>query len=173
MLFLFKPDAARRLSIAPRSRGGSSGGMCGSGESAAEARGCARCARRPGLEIEVGEPFNAWTMRAPGRRILGVDFVCRWRSGDVRLSHEHESFVAHLGRSGVQGLGIETRLPEGLRASDRFAALTPWAPFRSTPLGMIHAAALRFRNETPLAKAMDLRVYSKPTVCDGKVATLR
>ena len=46
-----------------------------------------------GLEIEVGEPFNAWTMRAPGRRILGVDFVCRWRSGDVRLSHEHESFA--------------------------------------------------------------------------------
>ena len=45
-----------------------------------------------GLEIEVGEPFDAWTLRAPGRRILGVDFVCHWRSGDVRLSHEHESF---------------------------------------------------------------------------------
>ena len=42
---------------------------------------------------EVGEPFDAWTLRAPGRRILGVDFVCRWRSGDVRLSHEHESFA--------------------------------------------------------------------------------
>ena len=46
-----------------------------------------------GLEIEVGEPFDAWTLRAPGRRILGVDFVCRWCSGDVRLSHEHESFA--------------------------------------------------------------------------------
>ena len=46
-----------------------------------------------GLEVEVGEPFDAWTLRAPGRRILGVDFVCRWRSGDVRLSHEHESFA--------------------------------------------------------------------------------
>ena len=68
MLLLFKPDAARRLSIAPD-------------------------LEETGLEIEVGEPFDAWTVRAPGRRILGVDFVCRWRSGDVRLSHEHESFA--------------------------------------------------------------------------------
>ena len=56
-------------------------------------RWCAEVREETGLEIEVGEPFNAWTMRAPGRRILGVDFVCRWRSGDVRLSHEHESFA--------------------------------------------------------------------------------
>ncbi len=55
--------------------------------------GAHRCADATGLEIEVGEPFDAWTLRAPGRRILGVDFVCRWRSGDVRLSHEHESFA--------------------------------------------------------------------------------
>ncbi|MFR5092519.1 MAG: NUDIX domain-containing protein [Adlercreutzia equolifaciens] len=69
-----------------------------------------------GLEIEVGEPFDAWTLRAPGRRILGVDFVCRWRSR--RRASEPRARVlrmAHPGRSGGEGLGVGARLPEGLR----------------------------------------------------------
>lgn len=59
-----------------------------------------------GLEIEVGEPFNAWTMARPGATDSRRRLRLRWRSGDVRLSHEHESFAwLTLGRSGVQGLG--------------------------------------------------------------------
>lgn len=49
------------------------------------------------LEIEVGEPFATWTNEfPPDHRNQGwvflVGFRCRYVSGEVKLSHEHEQF---------------------------------------------------------------------------------
>lgn len=92
MLFLFKPDAARRLSIAPDLEEDLPGGCVEAGESWQEALG-ARGARGDRAGNRGRRALQCLDDARPGRRILGVDFVCRWRSGDVRLSHEHESFA--------------------------------------------------------------------------------
>ena len=54
-------------------------------------------------------------VRAPGRRISGVDFVCRWRSGDERLSHEHESFAWLTLKKWSRGAGRRSPSIGGLR----------------------------------------------------------
>ena len=47
-------------------------GVGGKFEPGEDALACAlrEVREETGLEIEVGEPFNAWTMRAPGRRFF-------------------------------------------------------------------------------------------------------
>ncbi|MEK7507763.1 MAG: NUDIX domain-containing protein [Patescibacteria group bacterium] len=51
-----------------------------------------------GLEIEIGEPFYTWYFKfKPGHRnypkeVYLIGFRCRWISGEVQLSDEHDSF---------------------------------------------------------------------------------
>jgi len=51
-----------------------------------------------GLEIEVGDPFVTWTNAFPGgHRLAGkhvflVGYRCKYVSGEVKLSDEHDKF---------------------------------------------------------------------------------
>ena len=50
-----------------------------------------------GLEIEVGRPFVTWikdmvTEKYKGKKLLLVGYKCKYISGKVHISHEHEKF---------------------------------------------------------------------------------
>ena len=52
-----------------------------------------------GLEIEVGEPFTVWynEFRDPrhrnyGKKVYLVGFRCRYVSGEIKLSDEHDKY---------------------------------------------------------------------------------
>jgi ADP-ribose pyrophosphatase YjhB (NUDIX family) len=50
------------------------------------------------LEIEVGKPFVTWYNIFPdhhrnaGKKVFLVGYRCKYKSGDIRLSDEHDSF---------------------------------------------------------------------------------
>ena len=50
-----------------------------------------------GLEIEIGKPFYVWTTKGLKRKtknahVVLVGFLCRYKSGTVKLSNEHDLF---------------------------------------------------------------------------------
>ncbi|MDE2079685.1 MAG: NUDIX domain-containing protein [Patescibacteria group bacterium] len=51
-----------------------------------------------GLEIEIGAPFHRWYFefgaghRNAGKQVFLVGFKCAYRSGEIKLSDEHDSF---------------------------------------------------------------------------------
>jgi 8-oxo-dGTP diphosphatase len=51
-----------------------------------------------GLEISVGEPFVTWISELPknhylaGKKLLLIGYKCKYISGEVILSHEHDKF---------------------------------------------------------------------------------
>lgn len=51
-----------------------------------------------GLEIEIGEPFTRWRYelrtghRNAGKTLFLVGFRCKYKSGEVKLSNEHDKF---------------------------------------------------------------------------------
>jgi len=44
------------------------------------------------LEVDVLAPSNTWFGNLRERPALSIDFLCRYRSGEVRLSDEHDEF---------------------------------------------------------------------------------
>jgi len=49
---------------------------------------CEEC----GLIIEVVGPSDVWYYIKGNFELVGIDYACVWKSGDVRLSEEHDSY---------------------------------------------------------------------------------
>ena len=45
-----------------------------------------------GLSVEVIEPLNVWHYVKDDFELVGINFLCIWKEGEVVLSSEHESF---------------------------------------------------------------------------------
>ncbi len=46
------------------------------------------------LEVEVGMPLLVWDyVRSDQLQIIGMTFFCRWTSGNIGLSHEHDTYT--------------------------------------------------------------------------------
>jgi len=46
-----------------------------------------------GIEIEVIKPLKAWSfLKNPETQIIGVTMLCKYKSGEVKLSEEHTEF---------------------------------------------------------------------------------
>jgi 8-oxo-dGTP pyrophosphatase MutT (NUDIX family) len=74
-----------------------------------------------GIEIEVGEPFSVWyyefsnesSHRNKGKKIYTVAFKCKYLSGDVKLSDEHNLFE-WVNKDNYSKLKTETNMYKAL-----------------------------------------------------------
>ena len=46
-----------------------------------------------GLEIEVKMPVTTWFGSFNNKKILAVDYFCKYQSGKIQLSNEHNSYI--------------------------------------------------------------------------------
>ena len=44
------------------------------------------------LEVNVIEPLNVWNFVKGNFQLVGINYLCIWKSGEVVLSEEHESY---------------------------------------------------------------------------------
>ncbi len=44
------------------------------------------------LEVEIISPIHVWHYVKNGFQLIGINFACIWKNGEVELSGEHESY---------------------------------------------------------------------------------
>ncbi len=91
VLVLYKPEAVAAMSMVEQAWVDQPGGSVEYGESFEE--GLLReIDEETGLSVRVVAPFNTWMYTRERSQLMGVDFLCEWKGGDVALSEEHEGF---------------------------------------------------------------------------------
>lgn len=45
-----------------------------------------------GLQVDIIRPFHVWSFVKSGFQLVGVNYLCLWREGEVVLSQEHEKY---------------------------------------------------------------------------------
>ena len=91
VLILQKSQEERRSGFSTEFDYDLPGGRVERGEDAVTALAREVC-EEAGIEIEVVKPLSTWKRSRPQVELIGINFLCVWKEGDVRLSSEHESF---------------------------------------------------------------------------------
>lgn len=45
-----------------------------------------------GLQVDIIRPFHVWSFVKSDFQLVGVNYLCLWREGEVVLSQEHEKY---------------------------------------------------------------------------------
>jgi 8-oxo-dGTP diphosphatase len=91
LLVLYKSGDEARTDPDPRVRVDLPGGRIAFGEAPVDALR-REVAEETGLEIEPIFPISTWHYVKEHFQLVGIDYLCEYRSGEVALSDEHDGF---------------------------------------------------------------------------------
>lgn len=93
LLIIYKTPEEAKNDPDPDDRMDLPGGRLEFGENPIEALN-REIIEKVGLNVDIIKPINVWTYckKDTGFQLVGIDYLCKWTGGSIRLSAEHEKY---------------------------------------------------------------------------------